>query len=711
MAFVPTFTLLLSNMSFKYCEGIVDDRLCEPFTQVCFVNEYVMASGVDNILRLWQFKTRQLLRWQCPYKITSIAITDTQIAVATSMSNVYILDYNITNSNLRVQQKINILLPIKKKSSIYQLRLLNDRDGYRMCLIFRRAEVYLCEWNIATVGSEINEDSGNDSMNVAVPGAFSQSIENGTLHKIIKDPNFYFDAIEIIKDDLTYWLLVGINEKRDSVSVKLLSQASNKEKSQWSYKNKDAEFHLFDISRNGWILLQDILKGQTLLVNIFSGEICSEAHNFTSGCFLKTSSTEAYFVSESTDSPALRIYNQKFKCLQTWSNEMNYKPNCKELGFARSIATSQNNVAKIWNDKTRKHSSILIFIEDNQNQSRFDCDLVDRYEKYYQPPCLQNQSKILDSTCLSNNAKIEALLVQENSNQYIYRWISESESFCLQASLQIQSDNGEIYTRVIIQRSIIVICSEFVNNFVAVQIWRRRKSVFMKGQTNWTRFSQKGKVIKLISLDMSRFCLATDTELKIFDDNVNTTNTIAIDRNYILEDIVYDVDLQRLIAVYSKNEFVRQIIITNEIESDLKVEIRGLRQVILDSSGRWCSFNNESVLQVFEENNQLAKVKLENDGQLCSFAKDGEVIVAVAKADGNILGYFPLGSNNEKDTTQLDSMWQVGCGQSDDETRWKVHDFRNRVFHVQNEDTFSVCNKYKDERQILFGYNRCALAN
>ncbi len=132
-------------MSFKYYENIIEDRLCEPFTQVCFVNEYVMASGVDNILRVWHIRTGQLLRWQCPYKITSIAVTDTQIAVATSMSNVYILDYNIKNSNLQIKQKINIFLPIEEKSSIYQLRLLNDRDGDRMCLIFRKAEVYLCE--------------------------------------------------------------------------------------------------------------------------------------------------------------------------------------------------------------------------------------------------------------------------------------------------------------------------------------------------------------------------------------------------------------------------------------------------------------------------------------------------------------------------------------------------------------------------------------
>jgi len=208
---------------------------------------------------------------------------------------------------------------------------------------------------------------------------------------------------------------------------------------------------------------------------------------------------------------------------------------------------------------------------------------------------------------------------------------------------------------------------------------------------------------------MSRFCLATNTELRIFSRTIDNVTTLAIDRDYILEDIVYDVDLQHLIAVYSKNEFVRHVIITlNEIESDLKVEIRGLRQVILDSSGRWCSFNHESVLQVFEKNEQLAKVKLEDDGQLCSFAKDGEVIVAVAKADGNILGYLPL---CERDTTQLYPEWQVGCGQSDDETRWKVHDFTSRVFHVQREHTFSVCNKYEDERQILFGYNRCALAN
>ncbi len=256
-------------------------------------------------------------------------------------------------------------------------------------MIFRKKEIYLCEWNIATVGSVITEDSGNDSTNF-VPGAFQQpSIGNETLCKVIENPQFYLDAVEIIKDDLTYWLLVGINEKRDSVLVKLLSQAWDEERSQLSYKNTDAEFYLFDISRNGWILLQDILKGQTLLINILNGEICSEAHNFTSGCFLKTSSTEAYFVLESTDSPALRIYNQRFRCLQTWGNKTNYKSICKGSGFARSIATSQNNVVKIWNDKTESHSSILIFIEDERNKSRFDRNLVDQYDDYYRPLCLQ----------------------------------------------------------------------------------------------------------------------------------------------------------------------------------------------------------------------------------------------------------------------------------------------------------------------------------
>ena len=195
---------------------------------------------------------------------------------------------------------------------------------------------------------------------------------------------------------------------------------------------------------------------------------------------------------------------------------------------------------------------------------------------------------------------------------------------------------------------------------------------------------------------MRSFCLAIDTELRIFDVKCSIISIIAIDRDYILEDIVYDFGFERLIVVCSKDDFVRQLIFTDDwTESDLKVKLKGLRQVILDSSGRWCSFNHESVLQVFAKDNQLAEVKLENDGQLCSFAKDGEVIVAVAKADGNILGYFPLGPNNEKDTTQLDPMWQVGCGQSDDETRWKVHNSENRVF-VQREDTFSICEKYGD---------------
>ncbi len=429
-----------------------------------------------------------------------------------------------------------------------------------------------------------------------------------------------------------------------------------------------------------------------------------------SDCFLQTSLTEAYFVLKFINTFALQIYNQKFKFLQTWSNETNDKFNCEKLEFVKSIVTSQNNVTKIWNDKTRKHSFILIFIENDQNESRFNCDLIDQYEKYYQSSCFQNQSKILDFTCLSTNVKIEALLVQENNNQYIYRWISESASFCL-ASQQIQSDKGEIYIRVIILNYFIVICFEFVENFVALQIWRRNRNCRKPVSMNWTRFSQKGKVIKLTSLDMRSFCLAIDTELRIFDAKCSIISIIAIDRDYILEDIVYDFGFERLIVVCSKDDFVRQLIFTDDwTESDLKVEIKGLRQVILDSSGRWCSFNHESVLQVFAKDNQLAEVKLEDDGQLCSFAKDGEVIVAVAKADGNILGYFPLGPNNEKDTTQLDPMWQVGCGQSDDETRWKVHNSENRVF-VQREDTFSICEKYGDKERILCGYNRCALAN
>ncbi len=331
--------------------------------------------------------------------------------------------------------------------------------------------------------------------------------------------------------------------------------------------------------------------------------------------------------------------------------------------------------------------------------------------------CLQTQSKILDSdTCFSYSVNIGALLVQENNNQYIYRWIHESKSFCL-ASLQIQSENSEIYTRVIIQKNVIVICSEFVENFVAVQIWQLKNSIFVRDQMIWMKFSQIGKVIKLISLIKKRFCLATDIELRLFDTNdINdTSSTILINRDYILKDIIYNVESERLIAVSSKNEFVRYMIIfENNVESNLKVKIKGLQQVILDPLGQWCSLNHESVLQVFEENKQLAKIQLEDNGQLCNFSMFHEVIVAIAKADGNILGYsVSYCTNNNKDITQLDPEWQVGCGQSDDETRWKVHDvknFKSRVVYVQREHTFSVCRKYEDERQILFGYNRCALA-
>lgn len=214
----------------------------------------MIISEVNNILRLWYWRIRQLLQWQCSHKITFIAIINTQIVVAIFKSNVYILDYkyNTKNSNLQIQQKINIFLSTNKKSSVYQLQLLNDQDEYKICLIFRKTEVYLYEWNIIIVklDSEINKDSEmNVSINVVLD-AFLQSTENKTLLRIIKHSNFHFDAIKIIKDVSTYWLLIDINKKWDSILIKLLSWASNEEISQWSYKNKDAEFHLFNISWN-----------------------------------------------------------------------------------------------------------------------------------------------------------------------------------------------------------------------------------------------------------------------------------------------------------------------------------------------------------------------------------------------------------------------------------------------------------------------------
>lgn len=167
------------------------------------------------------------------------------------------------------------------------------------------------------IGEEITQDSGNNSTSF-LPGAFPQSFENETLRQIVKDYHSYFDAIEISKNDSSCWLLVRINEKRDTVSAELLSQAWDREP-QWSCYSKDAQYYLFDISQDGWILLQNISDGQTLVINIFSKQIYSQPHHFTSGCFLETSLTEAYFVLESSDSDslALRIYNQNFDCRRT----------------------------------------------------------------------------------------------------------------------------------------------------------------------------------------------------------------------------------------------------------------------------------------------------------------------------------------------------------------------------------------------------------
>ncbi len=58
----------------------------------------------------------------------------------------------------------------------------------------------------------------NVSINV-VSDAFLQSTENKTLLRIIKHSNFHFDAIKIIKDVSTYWLLIDIYWKNRVNSI------------------------------------------------------------------------------------------------------------------------------------------------------------------------------------------------------------------------------------------------------------------------------------------------------------------------------------------------------------------------------------------------------------------------------------------------------------------------------------------------------------
>lgn len=373
-------------------------------------------------------------------------------------------------------------------------------------------------------------------------------------------------------------------------------------------------------------------------------------------------------------------------------------------------------MVKIWNNTLESHSSILIFIEDEQDRCRFNTNKTNRvnqYVKYYQPSCVRTQSrsdsKILDATYLSDAKDFSgALLVREGGIQCIYLWISEKESFCI-APLQVDSENREVYTRVIIQKDLIAICSEFVESSVAVQIWRRQTSNFVKVKTVWTKCSKMGRVVKLVSLNLNKFCLTTDNELRFFDKDNSKVNAISIDHSYVVKDIIYNIGDHRLVALYSNDESVCYVTITvSGTESDFKLGSMSRRQVILDPLGqRWAFLNQDSVLEVFEGDELLSTSKLRDGGLLCNLSKYREVIMAAAQDDGNILGYLPR--NGEHTKEELCPKWQVGCDQSDDDTSWKVLNFYETIF-VKREYTFSFIEKDQEERQILFEYNKvCAL--
>lgn len=114
------------------------------FDRVCGNEKLVVASGKDEMLRVWNLENA-FTWWQCPEKITSIAVACSQIAVGTLEGKVFLLHCRIKNGILKLKQKS--ILSSNSSLPVYKVRLWNI-ENVTECLVFEKNQVYSSKWNI-----------------------------------------------------------------------------------------------------------------------------------------------------------------------------------------------------------------------------------------------------------------------------------------------------------------------------------------------------------------------------------------------------------------------------------------------------------------------------------------------------------------------------------------------------------------------------------
>ncbi len=645
------------------------------FDRVCGNEKLVVAGGKDEMLRVWNLENA-FTWWQCPGKITSIAVARSQIAVGTLEGKVFLLHCRIKNGILKLKQKS--ILSSNSSFPVYKVRLWNIKNVTE-CLVFEKNQVYSSKWNIDTVESNI------------IVKALTENTSEAS-----RQYHYYLDGVQTASSK---YLLVGIDEDRQNIVAS--ANCHGVDKSIWCDGQKGAEYYLLDVSSTGWILVTDLKLHQTLLINIFTSVRSTQPY-FISGCLLSTSLTEVLYVLSSNYSSALGVYTlkqkSKPKLLQSWG-DMELPNDSKDKQCA-TVAACNGNISVILNDKT-SHCSSVWLVHQSPEDIRFRAPLVHSFPKPYRPSWLQSSlskhNRIIDSAYSSDTHILYgALLVQENKHQYIRPWTYNDNDFRC-TSQWVPDDQN--YTRIAMDKNITVLCSEALHNFVTVFIFRQSTN----STATWRICDVNLQVIKLISLESGKFCLATKKELIVFN------KKYVIYRHKLSKSSIKDLRFNskiRQLRVFTRT-YIRTYDINLQAVSKEKHSIKfgDGEEWVIDTYGKtWVIIDVDTEqLHFFQEGRLTVLTPYDNRLSLLSLSKDGKLVFEDC-SEGSVIRCFSLtGASKSLDEEKVD--WSLVRNYGFELGKMQGYESSNRLF-LSSRYNFSVieADQGKRKERFLFGY-------
>jgi len=643
-----------------------------------YYGDSLVAADTDDTLRVWTLQG-ELMWWQYPLHagITCVALQGFQIAVGTEDGSVYILYCDTKNMKIEELNKLECY----DDSCINQIRFLfREVDAITICMFFQPNKISIFEWRLDT----IKKVEGKLPKAIDVPGEIF----------------YHLDAIQKAEDPSEF-LLFGINEKQNAISVRLVNcdGFSEEVKPTWNLTQAESEIQILDISSHGWVLLaEDTCKPKTRgvrLINVYSKKTHYGDPGFMCGCLLSTTQVEASFVVQDIKPSALRVYNwnadkEERTLLQTWGTKAPGTKN--QSAIAKCVAGYNGNFIMVWDHARKEECAALLFCRDHAWNEKCAASLFCQespsiYPQPYKHSWLQPDSefdKIIESAYWRNNSG--ALLVRRRKPEsyYVRCWTFDGNNFRLTEQLAFNRSKEKVkYTRIAMYENIIAVCSKVIRNSVTVQLWRDDNEFSETFKID----KVDSEIIKLINLKSRHFCLITKNELIVFKDK-SLPKRHNINR---VKDACYDPKSRQLkvlthekLMIYDKKLRLKTYHKHWEISNE---------QIAMNSSGEdWVTINDHSTLEYFP--NGKRPLFRDFDGTLSlNLLSDENVII-----NNNFTGTMECYSLQDE---TLDLIWDLSCKTG----KWQVKESGGRYF-LLTEYTFGVIEPdqgvYKE--RILFGF-------